>query len=243
MRQLLLCLLAAALAAGEAAVPESTRKLVDESAATAGKARAAYDAAVAKEQEKLAAALQKELEKETRKGNLEGALAIRQLAAAVDGGLLQQRLDGSAPAEGATAPAVAAQPSRTQPALNAPPATVFTDCPLPTEHTIPEGQPEPLEAFIARAITLRLPSGEPRKYQFTINTPGLVVIVVSALPRFAEMRADLERSGFQRLDSISVVNAWYVLNGRLGERFAVGGPGEHGPPTHVLAAGIRQSSR
>jgi len=237
MRPMLLCCLALVLAAGEApALPATTQKLVDDATASAAKARQAYDAALKKEQEKLTAALTKEQERETKKGNLDGALAIKALIGEVELGLLQKRSGEQSDLLGDQA----ISQIKGAPATASPPAALLTDCPLPSSAVRLEGVPVELTAFFDRATALRLPQGDPKRYQFGTSTPGLVVAVTLTRPRFAEVRADLERNGFQRLEGGSENYAWYVLTVKTGDRFTASGPGEAWFATHIFAASFKQ---
>lgn len=95
MRCLIPLLLAVAGAAGEvpapippaqAQLPKAAQAISDQLAADLRKSYLAYRAAAEKAQEAAAAKLQQELERETKKGNLDGALRIREEIAAVKEG-------------------------------------------------------------------------------------------------------------------------------------------------------------
>ena len=117
---------------------------------------------MAKEQARLTAALQKELEKETRKGNLDGALAIKQLISEVELGLLRKRAESSAGdllGDG--------KATKAQPATAASPAELATDCPLPSGDVRgTETAPAELADLLTRCVALRLPREDHNRYQF-----------------------------------------------------------------------------
>lgn len=242
MLRLLPCLLATAVLLGgeAAAVPETARKLLDESASAAVKAKQSYDQTLAKEQAKLSAALLKEQEKETKKGNLDGALAIKALLAEVEAGLLQQRAGGQGDLLG-EGTAAKPQASRSAPATAASPASLVTDCPLATEPVRLDAPPEELAALLERCVALPLPQGDPKRYQFAASAPGTVIAVTSSRRRFAEVQADLERNGFHRINGGNPEFAWYVLNVKAGDRFSAAGPGDAWFSTRIIAASIRQA--
>jgi len=241
MRLLLLCCLIIAIAAGEA-MPPTTQKLLDDSAAATSKARQAYDAAVKKEQDKLIAALQKEQEKETKKGNLDGALAVKKLISDVEAGLLQKQADAPGDLLGDSNPAAVAQPIPAAAASGAAPpaampADLLTDCRTPTGNYPTGSPPEALDEFMRRSVVLRLPAGDKTRYQFSAQLAGSVVIVTGDAPHHAELWSELERSGFRQVPG-GAEQRWYLANLRLNERFAVFNV-EGGVPTLVLAARIK----
>ncbi len=205
------------LCAGEAPpLPPSTQKLVDDAAAVAGKAKQVYDQAVAKEQAKLAAALIKEQERETKKGNLDGALAIKALITEVQGGLLQKRSETSGDLLGDPATPTNASTTVT------PPAELITDSKLPSGPAQPGHAPAQLTEFMQRASAMSLPKGDPTPVNFGATSAGMVAVYNGGGGRNAELWAALMKAGFQRVDEGN--NQWFVLNAKPGDRFTVFDP-------------------
>ena len=216
MRCITVWLACLALAAGEAApLPASTQKLVDDASAAAEKAKQAYDQAVAKEQAKLSAALLKEQERETRKGNLEGAVAIKALIAEVQGGLLQKRAEASADLLGDPVP------SKTGLAIY-PPAAVTTDSSLTSGPGLGDAAPAQLAEFLQHATAIRLPKGDATPIACTVTSAGTVAVYNGGGARNAELWTALLKAGFHRVDEGS--NQWFVLTAKPGDRFTVFDP-------------------
>lgn len=217
MRCIAIWIACLALAAGEAPLPASTQKLVDDAAAVASKAKLAYDQAVAKEQAKLAAALVKEQERETKKGNLDGALAIKALIAEVQGGLLQKQSEASGDLLGDPVP------TTTKGSMTAsPPAELVTDSQLPSGAAQPSNLPAQLTEFMQRATAMRLPKGDATPLNFGATTVGMVAVYNGGGGRNAELWAALLKAGFQRVEEGN--NQWFVLNAKPGDRFTVFDP-------------------
>ena len=205
-----------ALAAGEASpLPASTQKLVDDATAVALKARQAYEQTVDKEAAKLSAALIKEQERETKKGNLDGALAIKALIAEVQAGLLRKQADRSSDLLGDAVPGET-------PLANPPPAELVTDSSLAGGPGRADKAPEQLQPFFRRAIAIRLPKGEATPITCAATTAGTVVVYTGGGPRNAELWTVLLKAGFRRVDDGD--NHWFVLNAKPGDRFTVFDP-------------------
>lgn len=221
MRWIVACLACLALTAGEAApLPASTQKLVDDASAAAGKAKQAYEQAVAKEQAKLAAALLKEQERETKKGNLDGALAIKALITEVQGGLLQKQTDASGDLLGDPVPATT---TTTKGSMTAsPPAELVTDSQLPSGAAQPSNPPAELAEFMQRATAMRLPKGDATPLNFGATSVGMVAVYNGGGGRNAELWAALLKAGFHRVDEGD--SRWFVLNAKPGDRFTVFDP-------------------
>lgn len=228
MRSITVWLACLALAAGEAApLPATTQKLVDDAAAAAEKAKQAYDQAVAKEQTRLVAALLKEQERETKKGNLDGALAIKALIAEVQGGLLQKRADASGDLLGDPSPVKGSMAIST-------PAELVTDSQLPITPAQPGNAPAQLTEFMQRASAMRLPKGDATPLNFGATTVGTVAVYNGGGGRNAELWAALLKAGFHRIDENS--NQWFVLNAKPGDRFTVFDPPGTSAHIEVYAA-------
>lgn len=223
---LLAFLLASVLAAGDAPPPPAAQKLVDDAAATVAKARLAFDAAAKKEQEKLVAALTKEQEKETKKGNLDAALAIKALIEQVQAGLLQQKADesGDLLGDGGKAP---------------PPGTaadLLTDCPVPAATARASGAPKALEAVLARCSGIALPKGDRNRYAFRVAAAGTVVVLTGSAERnHADIWPELLKAGFKRIDD----TPWFALEARPGMQFALWDPPMAGAQLQVFAGRFR----
>lgn len=219
MRCIAIWIACLALSAGEAALPTSTQKLVDDASAAAGKAKQAYEQAVAKEQAKLAAALLKEQERETKKGNLTGALAIKALITEVQGGLLQKRTDASGDLLGDPVPAT----TTTKGSMTvSPPAELVTDSQLPSGAAQPSNPPAELAEFMQRATAMRLPKGDATPLNFGATSVGMVAVYNGGGGRNAELWAALLKAGFHRVDEGD--SRWFVLNAKPGDRFTVFDP-------------------
>lgn len=97
-----LCLFSgAALGAGEASVPEedlspAAKRAITNAEESIGKARNAFKAAAAKEQDRLLTALQREQEVQTRAGKLEAALAVKAMVERVRSGEFAKDLEARA---------------------------------------------------------------------------------------------------------------------------------------------------
>lgn len=217
-----------ALAAGEAPLPASTQKLVDDSTAAVGKSKQTYDQAVAKEQAKLAAALAKEQERETKKGNLDGALAIKSLILEVQGGLLQKQTEASGDLLGDSAATTNASTTV------APPAELMTDSKLPSGPAQPSNTPAQLTEFMQRTTAMRLPKGDATPLNFGATTAGMVAVYNGGGGRNAELWAALLKAGFHRVEEGN--NQWFVLNAKPGDRFTVFDPPGTSAQIEVYAA-------
>lgn len=216
MRWIVACLACLRLIAGEAApLPASTQKLVDDAAAAALKAKLVYDQAMAKEQAKLATALVKEQERETKKGNLDGALAIKSLILEVQGGLLQKRTEEAGDLLGD------AVPSKGTLAI-LPPAELVTDSQLSSGRAQPNNAPAELTEFLQRATAMRLPKGDASPLNFGATSVGMVAVYNGGGGRNAELWDALLKAGFRRV--IEGENQWFVLNAKPGDRFTVFDP-------------------
>ncbi len=212
----LACLACLALIAGEAVpLPASTQKLVDDAAAAALKAKQVYDQAMAKEQAKLATALGKEQERETKKGNLDGALAIRSLILEVQGGLLKKRTEEAGDLLGDTAP--------TKGSLSIlPPAELVTDSQLTSGAAQPNNAPAELTEFLQRATSLRLPKGDATPLNFGATSVGMVAVYNGGGGRNADLWTALLKAGFRRVKEGD--KQWFVLNAKPGDHFTVFDP-------------------
>lgn len=252
---LIALLLAAGLAAGDATPPAAT-KLVNDALAAGAKARQAYDAALQKERDRLAAVLLKEQERETKAGNLEAALAIRALIAEVKAGRV--------PATPGATPTTAAKPATPtgddllgdEPATTAP-ATVSAapagaavgaaglslDKPCPVTPAAPAQNgideiPAELRPVLAGAVMVSLPRGNATQLVCTVDQPGLIVAQTGASgPNNAEIWASLQRDGFRQV-STGANYAWFTLQARSGTRFAFFGSPRAGYAVQLFAAAI-----
>lgn len=210
--------------------PTGAQKLVEESIAVVGKARQAFDAATRKEQEKLVAALAKEQEKETRKGNLDGALAIKALITDVQAGLLLAKTEDAADLMGDGAGK--APPPGTVP------ANLTTDCPLLPVANRMDGAPKSIETMLTKATGMAIPRGDRNRYIFTVVAAGTVAIQTGGWQgNYGELWDELEKSGFKRVEAADQ-RPWFVLEARAGAKFtAFDQPG--GVPVTIYAGRIR----
>lgn len=230
MRTLLALVLASGLAAADTPPPAAALKLVDDAVAAATKIRQAYEGAMKKEQEKLVASLTKEQERETKKGNLDGALAIKALIEQVQKGLLSERseIQNDLLGEGAR-PAKSANTG----------ATLSTDCPLPPETPRSEGIPAAIAAAIARASMISIPKGDRARYTFSASAAGIIAVQTGGNERaHAELWAELIRAGFTRLDDGA--GTWYSLDAKPGVRFQAWDP-PASAQVHIYAGQFRQA--
>lgn len=232
MRSLALWTICLVLAAGEAAaLPATTQKLVDDSVAVATKARQAYDQAVAKEQAKLAAALAKEQERETKKGNLDGALAIKALIDEVEKGLLATKADESSGLLGDESKPAA--PGTT-------PANLLTDCPFASVAALrTESPPKSIEAMMGKASMLAIPKGDKTHYNFSAASSGTIAIVTGTNERIhAEFWQELTKAGFKQA-SDGGGGAWFILEAKPGSRFIVYDPPQAAAQVRLFAGRIK----
>lgn len=217
MRFLIGWLAMGALLGGEAPLPASSQKLIDDSVAATNKLRDGYQQAVGKEQAKLLTALQKEQEKYTKKGDLDGALAIKAAIEQVKGGLLEQQVDVSKDLLG-DGPKPAA--SKALPA-DLPPANLTTTCPIAPRAASADEVPAQYAPFIARAFQLTIPKGDPARYAFTCRNPGLVLVSTGPSEHaHGEIWQVLQQAGFKRLDTPERA-AWFTLEAAAGAKFTL----------------------
>lgn len=228
--------LAACLTAAEPPPPAGAQKLLDEAVVATSKARQTFAAAAKKEQDKLVAALTKEQEKETKKGNLDGALAIKSMIEQVQAGLLEKRIDAAKDLLG-EGPKGAG--SKTSP-YDAPPAGLSTTCPIASSGAGGGEAPPQLAAFMTRAVRLTIPKGDPARYQFTCRQPGLVAVCTGPSERHhAELWKQLGQAGFKRLEG-EEHGAWFVLEATPQMQFALADVPSAGMEIMLFAGQIRQ---
>lgn len=231
MRCLLPWFAALALAAGEATpLPAPAQKLVDDADVAVAKAKQAYDQALDKEQAKLLAALTKEQERETKKGNFDGALAIKALVGEVQAGLLRRRAEAANDLLGEESASKA-------PLAMTAPADLVIDGQLTAGPARAEGQPAQFAEFMQRAVAIRLPKGEATRYTLAAQTAGMVLVSTGGGERNAELWTALTKAGFHRLDEGGT--AWFVLNAKPGDRFTVFDPANTYAPIMVYGLRIR----
>lgn len=233
MRILIACLAGLAIAA-ETQPPQAsaaTQKLIDESTAVVAKARQGYDQALRKEQDKLVANLTKEQERETKKGNLDGALAIKALIEEVQAGLLARKAEESTDLLG---------DGTGKPAAPGTPAGLLTDCPVAPGTANVERPPKAVEQMIARASVIALPKGDKTRYVFTVASAGQVAVFTGGSERnHADLWPELLKAGFKRQDD-GDGGAWFVLEARPGMKFTVYDPPLAGAQVQLFAGRIKQ---
>ncbi len=238
MKLVLSCLLACAsiLVSGEAPTPAApspaSQKLVDDAAAVVAKARVAYDQATRKEQEKLLAALTKEQERETKKGSLDGAMAVKALIEEVQAGLLTRKAEESADLLGEGGGKV--------PAPGTVPANLATDCPIAPGTADADGAPHAIEAMMTKASVLALAKGDKTRYTFTVAAPGTVAILTGSNERnHADIWSELLKAGFKRAED-GERGAWFILEARAGAKFSAFDPPLAGAQLQIFAGKIKQ---
>lgn len=217
MRLFVLCLAIGALSAGEAPLPASSQKLIDDSVAAATKLRDTFQQAIGKEQGKLVAALQKEQEKFTKKGDLDGAIAVKAAIEQVQGGLLERKVEESKDllGDGPKTTSNKAAPAELVP------AGLTTNCPIAPSGPNTEEAPAQFAQFMTRASMLTLPKGDAVRYQFTCRNPGAVIICTGPSERaHAELWQTLQQAGFKRIENPER-HAWFVLEAAAGTQFTV----------------------
>lgn len=233
MRILIACLASLALAA-EAQPPQATpaaQKLIDESTAVASKAKQGYDQALRKEQDKLIANLTKEQERETKKGNLDGALAIKALIEEVQGGLLARKVDESVDLLG----------DGSKPAAPGLPANLLTDCPIAPGTASVERPPKAIEQMITRASALAIPKGDKTHYTFSVASAGQIAVFTGGSDRnHADLWPELLKAGFKRQED-GEGGAWFVLEAKPGMKFTAFDPPLAGAQVSIFAGKIKQA--
>jgi hypothetical protein len=234
MRTILLCLFAALCCAAEPPpppIPPAVQKLVDDSTTVVAKARQTYSQAAKKEQDKLAAALTKEQERETKKGNLDGALAIKTLIEEVQNGLLTKKADEVADLLG---------DSEKAPAAGTTPANLATDCAIAPAAARATGAPKAIEAMMARASVLAIPKGDKTHYTFSVMAAGTVAIMTGGSERnHADLWPELLKAGFKRAED-GEGGAWFILEARPGAKFTVYDPPLAGAQVQIFAGKIKR---
>lgn len=226
----LACLTCLATAA-ETAPPAAAQKQVDDSSAVVAKARQAYEQALRKEQDKLVANLTKEQERETKKGNLDGALAIKTLIEEVQAGLLARKADESTDLLGDGAG---------KPAAPGTPAGLTTDCPAAPGTANVERAPKAVEQMITRASVIAIPKGDKTHYTFTVATAGQVAVFTGGSERnHADFWPELLKAGFKRQED-GDGGAWFVLEAKPGMKFTAFDPPLAGAQVQIFAGRIKQ---
>jgi hypothetical protein len=229
MRHLLLVLaLAVAWSAEPPPLADSTRKLLDDAVAAAGKAREAYRQALAKEQDRLLSALQKEQERITRKGDLEAALAVKAEIDRLKAEGLEARLGGGDLLDDA------------QPAESTGWAAIVTDCPAaPTAADLEPNQvPERLRALVANASRLTVPKHDPKRYTVSCQRGGLLAVSTGAIAgNTTEVVEALTAAGFVAADGGQ--GRWWLLEAKAGMQFEIFDATRAALPIHLYAGRIQ----
>ncbi len=236
MRYVLTCLIlsVSVMYAGEVATPvtlsPATQKLVDDSVILVTKARQAFDQTAKKEQDKLVAALTKEQERETKKGNLDGALAIKALIEDVQTGLLARKSDEATDLMG--------EGGAKAPAPGTLPANLATDCPIAVTAAHAEDVPKAIETMMARAMVLAIPKGDKTRYTFTAASGGTIAILTGTSERnHADIWPDLLKAGFKRGEDGD--GAWFILEAKPGTKFTAYDPPLAGAQLQIFAGKIK----
>lgn len=217
--------LAACLTAAEPPPPAGAQKLLDEAVVATSKARQTFAAAAKKEQDKLVAALTKEQEKETKKGNLDGAMAIKALIEQVQEGLVLQKSEEAADLLGD-----GAKPTPPPPGTA---ASLLTDCPAALETPRAEGVPKALEPVLARCSGISIAKGDKTRYNFTVTSPGTVVVLTGSSERnHGDIWPVLLEAGFKRIEGLP----WFTLDAKPGMKFTVWDPPMAAAQVQVFAA-------
>jgi len=234
-------LLACVLGAGEATPPGAARLLDDANAAVA-KAKQVFEVAQQKERDRLAAALVKEQDRETRAGNLDTALAIKALIAEVKAG----RQPASPPAAAVVnaddllgdGPVVVPQASVGAPVAAA--LTLDRPCRVApgTPATPVDEIPAALRPTLTGAVMVSIPKGDTTRLVCTVTVPGMVVAQTGASQaNNAEIWVELEKAGFTRL-AVGANFAWFTLQAKAGATFPFYGSPRAGYPVQLFAKAI-----
>lgn len=235
MRILAALLITASLCAAESATVQppaltpAAQKALDDARTAAGKAHDAYLQAVKKEQDRVVALLQREMERETKKGNLNGALAIKAKIEEVQNGLLASQAEASGDLLGdAVAPA--------KPGL----AALMCDGSLPLakgEET--PGAPDAVAKLLATGMCATIAKGDKTRYNLGLQDGGTVVANTGGSEHNnAELWKDLLAAGFRRIEGGD--NAWFVLEAKAGTRFVAYDPPMAGLPLRLWARRIER---
>lgn len=230
MRLLILCLIAGLVCSGEATstpteLPPAAQKACHDAETTIGKAHDAFLLLVKKEQDRLVATLQREQERETKKGNLNSALAIKARIEAVQNGLLLSQVEATGDLLGGTAPPA-------KPGL----AALACDGSLPTApgQEVPSA-PETVAKFLSTAICATIPKGDQTRYNLTLLDGGMVVASTGPAESVnGALWNDLQAAGFKRIDSTGLA-AWFVLDGKAGAKFTAYDPTTASAPLRLWA--------
>ena len=235
MRTLLACLIAVCGCAADVTATQpsaAAQKLVDDSISVVSKARHSYDQAAKKEQDKLSAALAKEQERETKKGNLDGALAIKALIDEVEMGLLTRQAGAAMDLLGEGTKPVA--PGTV-------PANLLTDCLIASITARTEAAPTSIEQMMAKASMLAIPKGDKTRYNFSAASAGTIAILTGGSERnHTDIWADLQKAGFKRSDD-GEDGVWFVLEAKAGARFVAYDPPLAGAQLQIFAGKIKQA--
>jgi hypothetical protein len=217
MRFLIGWLVVGAVLASEAPLPASSQKLIDDAVANTTKLHDNYKQAVGKEQGRLVNALQKEQDKLTKKGDLQGSLAIKAAIEQVQAGLLEQQAAASQDllGDGPQPVAIKATPGEQMP------ANLTTTCQLSTRAASANEVPSQFAQFVTRSSMLTIPKGDPVRYAFTCKNAGLVLACTGpAEHAHADIWRALQQAGFTRVDTTDR-GAWFVLDATAGAQFTV----------------------